>query len=87
MAYSIQYKASAANAFKKLPKGLQSRVRSKIDALSYNPRPPGSVKLSGMHDLYRIRIGDYRVVYQVADTLQTIEVTAIAHRREVYRDL
>ncbi len=55
--------------------------------LANNPRPSGSVKLAGGSNLYRIRIGDYRVVYRIDDAHQLVEITIVAHRREVYRGL
>jgi len=56
----------------------------KIEALAQVPRPPGSKKLKGGKDLWRVRIGDYRVVYSVNDDEKEIQVTRIAHRREAY---
>ncbi|HEX6573503.1 MAG TPA: type II toxin-antitoxin system RelE/ParE family toxin, partial [Gemmatimonadaceae bacterium] len=56
-----------------------------IDLLAVDPRPHGAVKLSGDEDLYRIRTGDYRIIYSVVDRVLTILVIAIGHRREVYR--
>jgi mRNA interferase RelE/StbE len=64
---------------------LYSRLRVAIDYLEQNPRPSGCVKLAGEPDLYRIRVGDYRVVYQVNDPNLTVLVLAIAHRSEIYR--
>lgn len=60
------------------------RVLTAICALTEDPRPPGSRKLSG-RDAYRVRVGDYRVIYRVADNELVVEVLGIGHRREVYR--
>ena len=61
------------------------RLITKIYALAADPRPPGCEKLSGIRDLYRVRQGDYRIVYSIADRVLTVEVIKIGHRREVYR--
>jgi mRNA interferase RelE/StbE len=60
-------------------------LRAAIDRLAQNARPSGCVKLAGEPDLYRIRVGDYRIVYQVNDTKLTLLILSIGHRREVYR--
>ena len=64
---------------------LYARLRSAIDGLEQNARPSGCVKLAAQPDLYRIRVGDYRVIYQVNDPELTVLVLAIGHRRDVYR--
>ncbi len=64
---------------------LYSRLRAALDDLEQNARPSGCVKLAGEPDLYRIRIGDYRIVYQADDRKRTGLVLSIAHRREIYR--
>lgn len=67
-----------------LPRGVHQRVTKRLLALKANPRPPGAKKLGG-GERYRIRVGDYRVLYTIDDALQKIEVSAVGHRREVYR--
>jgi mRNA interferase RelE/StbE len=64
---------------------LYSRLRAALDDLEQNARPSGCVKLAGEPDLYRIRISDYRIVYQVDDAKLSVLVLSIAHRREIYR--
>jgi mRNA interferase RelE/StbE len=61
------------------------RVARKIDALADNPRPPGVEKLRGGEDLWRVRVGDYRVIYAIRDEILVLLVIRIGHRREVYR--
>jgi len=63
------------------------RVDAAILALSDNVRPAGCVKLSGLSDLWRIRVGDYRVVYEIRDRQLIVLIVGVAHRREVYRNL
>jgi len=64
---------------------LYSRLRTAIDDLTQNARPSGCVKLAGQPDLYRVRVGNYRIIYQVNDPERTVLVLSIAHRREIYR--
>lgn len=87
MSYHVSFKASANKALDKLPKLLQERVLEPVIALSDNPRPPGAVKLAGGSGLWRVRIGDYRLVYLIDDQRQTVDIRIVAHRREVYRGL
>jgi len=84
-AYEVQFATSAAKEFRSLSPQLKRRVGSAIDALGQDPRPPGVRKLVGHERLYRIRVGQYRVVYEIDDEGQFIRVTRIRHRREVYR--
>lgn len=70
---------------KTLPRRDQQRIASRIDALSKNPRPPGNEKLRGEDQLYRVRQGDYRVIYTIKDAELLVLIITIGHRREVYR--
>lgn len=63
----------------------RKRIVGRIDALQVDPRPSGCKKLRGAYDLYRIRIGDYRVVYQIRDKELLVLIVRIGHRNEVYR--
>lgn len=87
MAYQVSFKASADKALDELPRPIQSRLIKKAVALGANPRPPGAIKLSGLAGLWRIRVGDYRMVYHIDDQHQTVDIRIVAHRREVYRGL
>ena len=87
MSYQVTFKASADKALDKLPRSVQSRLLDKAAALAANPRPTGAVKLSGPAGLWRIRVGDYRMVYFIDDACQTVDIRIVAHRREVYRGL
>jgi mRNA interferase RelE/StbE len=84
MAYTVILKRSAEKELDRLPETLHRRLAAKLLELETNPRPPGVQKLQG-HDGYRIRVGDYRVLYLIDDPSETVHVTAIGHRREVYR--
>jgi mRNA interferase RelE/StbE len=61
------------------------RIRAAIDLLAENPRPPNCVALQGETGVYRVRVGDYRIVYEVFDRVLVVQVVRIGHRREVYR--
>ena len=83
MAYRIEYLASAARALAKLDRATAGRVRRAVDALALDPRPCGAKKLVGVGD-WRIRVGDYRVVYAIRDDKLVVLIVRIGHRREVY---
>jgi mRNA interferase RelE/StbE len=85
MPYRVVFNAYAARAFRKLPKAIQNRLRPAIDALKDDPRPPGTEKLSGMDAAYRIRVGDYRVLYEIRDGVLLVLVVDVGPRREIYR--
>ena len=85
MAYAIEFAPSAKRELHKLPRDLQLKLNQRIDSLSIEPRPRGSKKLKGATELWRIRVGDYRVVYEVRDKILVVLVVRVAHRREVYR--
>lgn len=85
MKYALFLKKSAEQELLALPKEQAFKIKDAILDLSHNPRPKGCKKLSGSLADYRIRIGDYRVVYSIADKVLTILVVKIAHRRDVYK--
>lgn len=84
MTYSIEFTAAAARQVRKLPRPARDRVLDAIDGPADNPRPHGAKKLVGEQTAWRIRIGDYRVIYDVFDAELTVSVVRAAHRREVY---
>ena len=83
--YSIRFVESAARSLKKLPVGPRVRIAARIEALADNPYPPGTRKMAGEEHAYRIRVGDYRVVYDVLDEAIIVLVLRIGHRKDVYR--
>ena len=85
MAYALQFKPSVFRQFEKLPHDIQRRIAAKIAVLRENPFPAGCKKLSGVPDALRIRVGDYRVVYQVQRGILLVLVLTVGHRRDVYR--
>jgi len=88
MAYTVRVVPSAVKALAGLPKNARARIGRKIDALAKDPFPPGAVKLAGAEgEFFRLRIGDYRVLYQVRSDVLLVLVVGIGHRKEVYRRL
>ena len=87
--YSIALSSAADRQLRRLPRDILARVRGAIDALAREPRPSGVVKLSGVsHEgtpLYRVRVGDYRVVYAIQDEQLVVLIVAVGDRKEVYR--
>lgn len=83
--YRVAFTGTARKQLASLPRDVQRRLDVRILALGENPRPPGSKKLEGTKDLYRIRAGDYRIIYQVADRVLLVLVVRIGHRSDVYR--
>lgn len=82
--YNLQFKRSVAKDLRRIPKPDVARILERISALSNEPRPPGSEKLTGEHR-YRIRQGVYRILYEVADGALIVTVVKVGHRRRVYR--
>ena len=82
--YSVEVKPPARKELEALPDNVLTRVVGKIESLGHAPRPAGCKKLKGYKDQWRIRVGDWRVVYIIDDAAKLISVTRIAHRREVY---
>ena len=82
--FSISFVRSARKELESLSTPLILRVLAKIELLATNPRPQGCKKLKGAHDLWRIRIGDYRVIYSILDTQVRIEIITIRHRSHAY---
>jgi mRNA interferase RelE/StbE len=84
MGYTVRLRPSADRTLGRLPRELQGRILSKLDQLAENPHLPGTEKLHGEPG-YRVRVGDYRIVYDILHQEVTILVIRIGHRREVYR--
>ena len=87
MPYEIQFKTSAWKVFRKLQGEVRGRVAEAILGLAEDPRPPNAKKLSGKADYYRVRVGDYRVIYEIHENVLVVLVIKIGHRGDVYRRL
>ncbi len=83
--YEVTFARSARRELQALPDKLAARIFARIEALAVNPRPHGCVKLQGQSQLWRIRVGEYRVVYKIDDSDRVVDITVIRHRREAYR--
>jgi mRNA interferase RelE/StbE len=83
--YRVVFTASAARELKKLPSQVIARMVTRIQSLASNPRPAGCKKLQGGDREWRIRVGDYRVIYTIDDSKLLVEVTRIRHRKDVYQ--
>jgi mRNA interferase RelE/StbE len=83
--YKLEISRTAEKQLKKLPKGDQVRVVTAILSLASTPFPPGMRKLSGYDDVYRIRVGNYRILYSVSATALIIIILKVGHRKDIYR--
>ena len=84
MTYRVEVSRRAANAVTSLDKPLRRKILAAIDALSGDPRPTGCKKLAGQ-ETWRIRVSDYRIIYEIHDQVLLVIVVDIGHRREIYR--
>jgi mRNA interferase RelE/StbE len=82
--YEIYFKESVWKELKKIPKNDLKKILSRIENLGSDPRPKGSEKLAG-HELYRVRQGNYRIVYSIQDNELTVWVIKVGHRKDIYR--
>lgn len=83
--YKVDIARRAVKALARLPRRDQQRIRAAIDLLADEPRPPGCVALKGETRAYRVRVGDYRIVYEVYDDRLVVLVISVGHRRDIYR--
>ena len=83
--YRVLLERAAEKDLARLTPDIHDRVIEAIHALGTNPRPPGCRKLAGGKHDWRVRVGDYRVVYEIADEIRIVRVNRVRHRREVYR--
>ena len=86
MGYDVALSATAGRQFAALPRQVQQRLTTVINRLASDPRPPGCKKLTGKN-FYRVRAGDYRVIYTVEDDKLLVLVVSAGHRRDIYRKL
>ena len=84
MSYTVYLKRSAEKELDRLPAKVYNRIIKRIISLGNNPRPLGAKKLLGQKG-YRIRVGDYRILYIIDEKEKKVEIVSIAHRKEVYR--
>jgi len=82
--YELRFTPAGARTWRKLPVVVRTQIAPHLDDLISNPRPDGVKKLKGFQNLYRIRSGDYRVIYEIDDTSKKIFVTKVANRSDAY---
>ncbi|MBN1866005.1 type II toxin-antitoxin system RelE/ParE family toxin [Candidatus Sumerlaeota bacterium] len=85
--YEVRLKPSVGKDFQSLPKNVRARAWGKIESLARNPLPAGVAKISGAEDVYRLRVGDYRIVYCVDRESREILVQYVRHRKDAYRQM
>ena len=83
--YSVLLERAAEKDLARLSAEIHDRIIDAIKSLGKNPRPPGCRKLVGGSNDWRIRVGDYRVVYEIADTIRIVRINRVRHRKEIYR--
>jgi mRNA interferase RelE/StbE len=85
MRYTVEFSPIASRQFRKLDKTLRARLIPKIEALADQPRPPGVKKLRSYQNAYRIRVGDYRVIYEIHDDRLLVLVVEVGPRGKIYQ--
>jgi mRNA interferase RelE/StbE len=85
--YHVKVKRSAVKALKKIPKADQKRIAVKIDSLAEDLPNPDTTKMKGNNPFHRIRVGEYRIIYEIQGDILLILVVKIGHRKDIYRNL
>ncbi|MBC8326001.1 MAG: type II toxin-antitoxin system RelE/ParE family toxin [Verrucomicrobia subdivision 3 bacterium] len=85
--FTVSFARSARKELENLPNAIADRALGRIEKLATDPRPRGATKLRGQKNLWRIRTGDYRIIFSIDDKVEEIDITHIRHRRDVYRDI
>lgn len=84
MSYRLVLSKPAVRTLRDLPANVNQRISNALDGLKEQPRPQGCIKLQGQEELWRIRVGDYRIIYTIDDTIKIVDVRRIGNRRDVY---
>ena len=87
MSYQIEIRNSAAKSLKKIPKADRIKIAEKIDSFAKNLPDPETTKMKGNNPFHRVRIGDYRIIYEIQEEVLVILVVKIGHRKDIYRNL
>jgi len=85
--FRIEFTRSAAKALKSIPKTDQKRIAKKIESLAEGPLEPAKTKMKGDNPFHRVRVGDYRIIYEIQNEIFLVLILKIGHRKEVYRRL
>ena len=85
MNYKVEFSSKALKDLRSIPRLYQGKIIDKSEGLAIDPHPTGSLKLKGLNEeFWRIRIGDYRVIYKVLETVQVVDIRRIGHRKNIY---
>ena len=87
MRYSVEFRPAVLKSMKRLPKKDLRRIKKKIDGLSENLPDPTTTKMKGNNPFHRVRVGDYRIIYEIQNKVLIILIVKIGHRRDIYRNL
>ena len=87
MTYRVEFAKSAAKALLSIPKRDQKKIAKKIESLATDPPDPVTTKMKGDNPFHRVRIGDYRIIYEIQNDILLILILKIGHRKDVYRRL
>jgi len=85
VAFTVVLKPAAVRDLRKLPEDVRRRIATRIDALATHPMPAGVEPLKGEPDCFRLRVGEYRILYQIERKAHAVLIARIGHRRQVYR--
>jgi mRNA interferase RelE/StbE len=87
LSYTIKFKKSAAKALSKIPRSAQRRIADKINSMEENLPSPETTKMEGNNSFHRVRVGDYRIIYEIQNDTLVILIVKIGNRKDVYRHL
>ena len=87
MSYRIEVKRSAAKALRKIPKADQKRIADRIDSLAESLPDPDITKMKGKNPFHKVRVGNYRIIYEIQEDVLLILIIKIGHRKDIYRNL
>jgi mRNA interferase RelE/StbE len=87
LSYRIQFKTSAAKSLKKIPKADRIRIVEKVDSFTENLPNPDTTKMKGSNPFHKVRVGDYRIIYEIKNNILVILVVKIGHRKDIYKNL
>ena len=87
MSYRVEVKKSAAKALKNIPKADRKLIVDKIDSLAESPPSPDTTKMKGNNPFHKVRVGDYRIVYEIQEDVLLILIVKVGHRKDIYKNL
>ena len=87
MSYRIEVKKSAAKLLRKIPKADQKRIAAKINSLAENTPNPDTTKMKGNNPFHKVRVGNYRIVYEIHEDVLSILIVKIGHRKDIYKNI